>query len=98
MRAIRSPRGSSPNTSSESSISPALSPLREVPPSFISLSLRLGGLRGGGRSLVLAGHRRVLVRGLLDRVAHRDPAAGVAGDRALDQDQAALDVGANDLQ
>ena len=46
----------------------------------------------------LAGLRRFLRQRLLHRVAHRDPAALGAGHRALDQDEAALDVGLHDLE
>ena len=50
------------------------------------------------RRLELAGLRRFLRQRLLHRVAHRDPAALGAGHRALDQDQAALDVGRDDTE
>ena len=46
----------------------------------------------------LAGLRRFLGQLLLHRVAHGDPAALGAGHRALDQDEAALDVGLHDLE
>src|SRR5260370_37766987 len=46
----------------------------------------------------LAGLRRILWQRLLHRIAHRDPSALGAGDRAFDQDQAALDVGLHHAQ
>src|SRR5579875_18397 len=46
----------------------------------------------------LAGTRRLLGQRLLHRIAHGDPAALVAGHRALDEDEAALDVGLHHLE
>src|SRR5438093_1408565 len=57
---------------------------------------RLGRRLSRGRRLELAGLGQVLRRRLLHGVAHRDPAALGAGHRALDHDEAALDVGLHD--
>ena len=46
----------------------------------------------------LAGLRRILVRLLLDGIAHGDPAAAGAGNGTLNQDETALDVGLDDLE
>src|SRR6185437_7423520 len=50
------------------------------------------------RQLELAGLRRFLRQLLLHGIAHRDPAALGARHRALDQDEAALDIGLHDLE
>src|SRR5215467_4280503 len=61
---------------------------------------RLGRARRclGLRQPELAGLGRFLRELLLHRVAQRDPAALGAGHGALDQDQAALDVGLHHLE
>src|SRR6516225_4845117 len=100
-RAMMSARGSRPKISSESWTEPAALPSRVVTFSSISRALRLGR---GFRSLLatgdleLAGFGRVLRQRLFHRIAHPDPSALGAGDCALDQDQAALDVGLHDAQ
>src|ERR1041385_5229752 len=100
---MRSGRGARPKISSDSLTEPASLPSRVV--TFISMSrallrsfssrsrFHLGRRLGRGRRLELAGLRQVLRRRLLHGVAHRDPATLVARYRALDHDQAALDVG-----
>src|SRR4051795_5574576 len=98
-----STRGSSPKMASDSSTEPASLPSSVVTFSFISRSFLLGGRRlGACRALAcqaeLARLRRILWQGLLDGIAHRDPAALRAGHRALDQDQAALDIGLHHAQ
>src|SRR5262252_9826410 len=100
-RAMMSARGSRPKISSESWTEPAALPSSVVTFSSISRALRLGR---GFRSLLatgdpkLAGFGRVLRQRLFHRIAHPDPSALGAGDCALDQDQAALDVGLHDAQ
>src|SRR6185436_12218613 len=64
---------------------------------FGLIGRRRGGSGFGGRLLELAGLRRVLRQRPLHRVAQRDPAALRAGHRALQHDQAALDVDLRDL-
>src|SRR5262245_37408558 len=100
-RWIRSGRGSSPKMASLSVTEPAALPSSVVTFSSMSLGSLLGRSRGvgcGPRRLELAGLRRVLRQRLLHGVAHHDPAALGAGHGALDQDQAALDVGLHDLE
>src|SRR6185437_7529043 len=102
-RWIRSVRGSSPKMSCDRLTEPASLPSRVVIFISISRALLLGrslGLRVslGSRLAELAGLRRILRQRLLHRVAHGDPAALGARHRALDHDQAALDVELNDLQ
>src|SRR5580693_1904361 len=100
-RAMISLRGSRPKISSESWTEPAALPSRVVTFSSISRAFLLGGrFRSllAARDLELAGRRRILRQRLLDRIAHRDPAALGAGNGAFDQDQAALDVGPHHAQ
>src|SRR5215471_18943752 len=54
--------------------------------------------RRGLRQAELAGHRQFLRRRLLDRVAQHDPPALVTRHRALDIDEATLDVGHHHLE
>src|SRR5258708_31624257 len=101
MRAIRSARGSSPNMASLSSKEPEAEPSIDVMSNFMaSLSLCRFGRWGAGLGVnaELAGKRRFLRQRLFHRVAHRDPASGVPGDRALDQNEAAFRVGADDAK
>src|SRR3984957_13585390 len=103
MRAIKSVRGSSPNTSSLSSNEPADEPSSEVMSNFMaSLSLRRFGRWGArarlGMNAELSGQRRILRQRLLPRVRRRDPTSGVPGHRALDQNEAALGICANDTK
>src|ERR1700733_9880386 len=103
MRAIRSVRGSSPNTASLSSSEPATEPSIDVMSNFMaSLSLRRFdrwcARARFGVNTELAGQRRILRQRLLHRVAHRDPTSGVPGHRALDQNETALGVGADDTK
>src|SRR3954470_7328552 len=94
-------RGSRPKISSESWTEPASLPSRVVTFSSISRALLLGRRRrllGTIHDLELAGLRSFLRQRLLDGIAHRDPAALGAGNSALDQDQAALDVGLHDTK
>src|SRR5215813_11597119 len=88
-----STRGSRPKMSSETVTPPAALPSRVVTFSSISRPLlRFRSRRGLGQP-ELARLGRLLRQRLLDGVAHGDPAAVVAGHRALDQDQPALDIG-----
>src|SRR4051812_5269385 len=69
---------------------------------FRSRSL-FGGRLGGSLVVILGGAdagrvRRGVRAGDLHRVLDQQPAALVAGDRALDEEEAALDVGADDLE
>src|ERR1700733_650786 len=100
MRAIRSVRGSSPNTASLSSSEPAAEPSIDVMSNFMaSLSLRRFGRWGAGArfgvNAELAGQRRILRQRFLHRVAHSDPPASVPGHRAFDQNEAALGISAH---
>src|SRR5215470_3550093 len=109
---MMSARGSSPKMASDTVTEPDSLPSREVTFSSISRPLlafgrrRLfgSGLRSGRRrgrglgELELAGLGHARRQLLLHRVAHRDPAAFNAGHRALDQDEAALNVGLHDFQ
>src|SRR5262245_14489797 len=110
-RCRMSGRGSSPKMASGNSIEPAASPSSDMIVSCMSRALllrRLGvfdgrrrgcvGWRGALRQAELARLGRLLRQLLLDRVAERDPAALGARHRALDQDQAALDVGLHHLE
>src|SRR5262245_44237981 len=102
---MRSARGSSPKISSESSTEPEDLPSKDWTFSSMSRALLLN-LRAGRRWLFgaglgqteLAGLRRILRQRLLHGITHRDPAALGAGHRALNQDQAAINVGLHDLQ
>ena len=110
-RWIRSVRGSSPKIASDSVDRAGLlaveggdlqfhvTPPPAEPPSRRHVG-RLGtaGAVGARGHAELAGLRRLLRQRLLHGVAHRDPAALGAGHRALDQDQAALDVGLHHLE
>src|SRR3954462_3944555 len=95
-----SARGSRPKMASDSWTEPASLPSRVLTFSSISRALlrsrRFRSLLA--RNLELAGLRSFLRQRLLDGVAHRDPAALGAGNGALDQDQAALDVGPHHAQ
>src|SRR5437879_4810846 len=98
---MMSARGSRPKISSESWTEPAALPSRVVTFSSISRALILGrrfrSLLAAG-NLELARLRRFLRQRLLHGIAHRDPSALGAGNGALDQDQAALDVGLHHAQ
>ena len=96
-----SARGSRPKISSDSAIAPPAAVERGDLEFHHSASFALGRGRSLGRSrrrralhADLPGIGSVLRQRPLDRVAHLDPAALGAGNRALDHDQAALDVGA----
>src|ERR1700694_2240234 len=92
-------RGSRPKMASESWTEPASLPSRVVTFSSISRALLLGrrcSLLAANPAL--AGLRRSLRQRLLDGVAHRNPSALGAGNGALDEDQAALDVGLHHTQ
>src|SRR4029077_545944 len=105
-----STRGSRPKIASESSTEPASLPSSDMIFSSMSRALLVGGRALAGRRLGVArGHRRigqaelarlgcVLRQLLLHRVPERDPAALGTGHRALDQDQAALDIGLHHLE
>src|SRR6516164_3621722 len=106
---MMSARGSSPNMASETVTDPACLPSREVTFSSMSRPLlrfrRRGFLLGGfGRNrrglgeLELAGLGHVGGQSLLHRVAHGDPTALDARHGALDEDEAALDVGLHHFQ
>src|SRR5262245_16485879 len=102
---MRSARGSSPKIASDSLTEPEDLPSKDMTFSSMSLALLLGLRRVRCRLATsrlrqpeLAGLRRILRQRLLHGIAHRDPAALGAGHRALDQDQAALDVGLHDLE
>src|ERR1700751_3366111 len=93
--------------SSDTVIEPAASPASVVTVSSMSralLRLLSGNLRALSCRLVVGGGAefsrfgRVLRQRLLDRVAHHDPAALRARNRALDQDEAAFDVGLHHAQ
>src|SRR5207247_11305149 len=97
-----SARGSRPKIPSGTVTEPEAVPSSVVTFNSMSRTLLLGrrggrfGLDRGDRGLLrqseLAGHRHVLRQLLLHRVAQRDPAAFGAGHRALNQNEAALDV------
>src|SRR3977135_1118398 len=94
-------RGSRPKIASDRLTEPASLPSRVVILSSMSRPLfrRRRGLRRfalGQAELARLG--RVLVRRLLHRVTPRAPPAFVAGHRALDQDEAALDIGLHHLE
>src|SRR5258708_1946771 len=101
--------GSRPKIASGRSTEPAASPSSDMILSSMSHALLLGrlgvlrwlalGLPGGRlRQTELAGLGHAVRELLLHRVAQRDPAALGAGHRALDQDEAALDVGLHHLE
>src|SRR5215472_605251 len=104
-RCRMSTRGSRPKIASDRLTDPASAPSKVV--IFNSISRPLFGFRlrrrRGRRPVALrqselAGLRRILRQRLLHRVAHRDPAALRTRHRALDQDEAALDVGLHHLE
>src|SRR5437016_4851372 len=97
---MMSARGSRPKMASESWTDPASLPSRVVTFSSISRALLLGRRLGllTASHPELAGLRSFLWQRLLDGVTHRDPAALGAGNGALDEDQAALDVGLHHTQ
>src|SRR4030095_12431347 len=98
-RAMMSARGSRPKMASESWTEPASLPSSVLTFSSISRALLLGRrIRSLARDLELAGLRRFLRQRLLDGVADADPAALGAGNGALDEDQAALDIGRDHAQ
>src|SRR5579872_3741080 len=107
-RARMSRRTGAPNTASGRSISPTSLLSRFLTETFISLASRLGSLgrrfRRGGLGLggLERGRERQLrvLRELpaLGRIADQHEAALVAGDCALDQDDAALGVGGDYLE
>src|SRR4051794_9652903 len=90
-------RGSKPKMSSESWTEPASLPSRVVTFNSISRTLLLGrrcsSLLAAIGEAELAGLRRVLRQDLLHGIAHRDPSALGAGNGALDEDQATLNIG-----
>src|SRR3984893_6026765 len=102
-RAMLSLRASRPKISSESCTEPADLPSSVVTFNSISRALLLGRSR---RSLFaaaigqteLAGFRRVFRQRLLHAIPHRDPSALGAGNGALDEDQAARNVGLHHAQ
>src|ERR1700688_2430827 len=96
-------RGSRPKISSESWTEPASLPSRVVTFNSISHTLLLGRRRSSLLAAAigqaeLAGLRRVFRQRLLHGIAHRDPSALGAGNGALDEDQAARDVGLDHAQ
>src|SRR5438128_4322260 len=97
-RCRMSARGSRPKMSSDTVTPPADLPSSVVTFSSISRALLRFRSRRGVRQPELARLRQLFRQRLLDGIAHGDPAAVVAGDRALDQDEAALDVGLHHLE
>src|SRR5580704_8603279 len=106
-RCSRSARASSPKIASGTSTDPAAVPSSVVTFNSMSRPLVRGRLRRRGLRLIgrrgvrqaeLARLRRILRQRLLDCVAQRDPAALGARHRALDQDEAAFDVGHHHLE
>src|SRR5712671_1566641 len=93
-----SARGSRPKMSSDTVTPPAALPSRVVTFSSISRALLRFRSRRGVRQPELARLRQIFWQRLLDGIAHGDPAAVVARDRALDQDEAALDIGLHHLE
>src|SRR5689334_4730568 len=93
-------RGSRPKIASANCTEPLSLPSRVV--TFSSMSRPFLLDRSFRRSLAgdaeLAGLRRFLRQRLLHRIAHHDPAALRTRHRALDEQQAALDVGLHDAQ
>src|SRR5579883_880421 len=104
-RCTMSGRASRPKMASGSSTDPAAVPSSMVTVISMSRPLARAGI---GRGLPLPGGsfrqskfarlRRLLGQCFLDRVAQHDPTAFVARHRALDQHQAALDVGLHHFQ
>src|SRR5215813_8456835 len=97
-RCRMSARGSRPKMSSDTVTPPAALPSRVVTFSSISRALLRFRSWRGVREPELARLRQILRQRLLHGIAHSDPAAVVAGHRALDQDEAALDVGLHHLE
>src|SRR5215470_9072516 len=97
-RCKMSARGSRPKISSDTVTPPAALPSRVVTFSSISRALLRFRSWRGVREPELARLRQILRQRLLHGIAHSDPAAVVAGHRALDQDEAALDVGLHHLE
>src|SRR5262247_2977458 len=101
-RWIRSARGSRPKIASDSSTEPAALPSRVV--TFSSMSRSLSGRRLrrclalGRRSGAAFVARQAEFSRLLHGVAHRDPTTLSARHCALDQDEAARDVGLHHLE
>src|SRR5258705_8993982 len=93
-----SARGSSPKMSSDTVTPPAALPSRVVTFNSISRALLRFRSRRGVRQPELARLRQLFRQRLLDGIAHGNPAAVVAGDCALDQDEAAIDVGLHHLE
>src|SRR5262249_34049938 len=93
-----SARGSRPKMSSDTVTPPAAWASRGVTFSSISRALLRFRSRRGIRQPEFARLRQILRQRLLHGIAHGDPAAVVAGDRALDQDEATLDVGLHHLE
>src|SRR5580700_3060269 len=100
---MRSVRGSSPKIVSDTVTEPDVLPSSDVIFSSISRAPRI--LADCDRSrrfivgeLELAGLRHAVRQLFLHRIAHRDPAAFDAGHRALDQDEAARNVGLHDFE
>src|SRR5258707_14829238 len=95
-----SARASSPKIASGRSTEPAAVPSSIVTFNSMSRPLVRGRSRRRGRvrQPELARHRCILRRRLLDRIAQGDPSALGARHRALDQDEAALDVGHHHLE
>src|ERR1700761_1477482 len=99
MRASKSLRTGRPKISSFSSTEPTSWLSRFLTASFMLLALLLGGRsRLGSVSLDRGRERQPFGRPALDRVLQRNVAALMAGDSALDQDQATLGVGRHDLE
>src|SRR5499426_1535337 len=104
-RWIRSARGSRPKIASDSSTEPAALPSRVVTCSSMSRSLsgrrlrrclalgRRSGAAFVARQAEFSRLRHAVGQPLLHGVAHRDPTTLSARHRALDQDEAARDVG-----
>src|SRR5580704_52165 len=100
---MRSVRGSSPKIVSDTVTEPEFLPSSVV--TFSSMSRAPCVLTDCDRSrrfivgeLELAGLRHAVRQLFLHRIAHRDPAAFDAGHRALDQDEAARNVGLHDFE
>src|SRR5215510_14976791 len=104
-RCRMSGRGSRPKIASGRSTEPDALPSSDMIFSSMSRTLLLGGLGLGLASrrrsvgqAELAGLGRLFRQLLLHRVAQRDPAALGAGNRAFDQNEAALDIGLHHLE
>src|SRR5438477_5633232 len=103
-RARISGRGLRPKIASDSVTDPADLPSSVVTFNSMSRTPLFGRCRALGRGGCAlgqperAGLRRGVGQRLLHGIAYRDPAALGARNRALDQDEAALDVGLHDLE